>query len=123
MGSYVRSNLFEGERVIYEAKLHWIIFVSWKSLLTLFISPIIQRWTNEFAITSKRVIIKIGLIRRHTLEMNLSKVESVDVNQSIMGRILGYGTIVVVGTGGTQEQFAAISDPMTFRKKFEEQQA
>ena len=55
--------------------------------------------------------------------MNVNKIESVDIDQSIMGRILGYGTIVIVGTGGTKEPFAAISDPMTFRKKFQEQQA
>ncbi len=123
MGNYVRNNLLKDEYVIYETRLHWITFLSLKGLFTLFIAPLITRLTSEFAITNKRVVIKVGLIRRHTLEMNLSKVESVDVNQSIMGRILGYGTIVVIGTGGTQEQFAAISDPMTFRKKFEEQQS
>jgi uncharacterized membrane protein YdbT with pleckstrin-like domain len=55
--------------------------------------------------------------------MNLSKIESVNVNQGILGRMLGYGTIVVVGTGGTNEPFAYITDPLTFRKKFQELQA
>ena len=122
MGNYVQSNLSSGEQVVYEARLHWIIFVSLKALLTLFIAPLIQRATSEFAITNKRVIIKVGLISRRTLEMNLSKIESVNVNQGIFARLLGYGTIVVIGTGGTKEQFAGISDPMTFRKKFQEQQ-
>ena len=122
MGNYVQSNLSSGEQVVYEARLHWIIFVSLKALLTLFISPLIQRATSEFAITNKRVIIKVGLISRRTLEMNLSKIESVNVNQGIFGRLLGYGTIVVVGTGGTKEPFAGIADPMAFRKKFQEQQ-
>jgi len=123
MGNYVQQNLGAGEQVVHEAKLHWIIFVSLKAILTLFIAPLIAFSTSEFAITNKRVIIKVGLISRRTLEMNLNKIESVNVNQGILGRLLGYGTIVVVGTGGTKESFAAISDPLTFRKKFQELQA
>jgi len=123
MGNYVQQNLGAGEQVVHEAKLHWIIFVSLKAILTLFIAPLIAFSTSEFAITNKRVIIKVGLISRRTLEMNLNKIESVNVNQGILGRLLGYGTIVVVGTGGTKEPFAAISDPLTFRKKFQELQA
>jgi len=122
MGNYVQNNLTSGEQVVYETKLHWIIFVSLKAILTLFISPIIQLVTSEFAITNKRIIIKVGLISRHTLEMNLSKIESVNVNQSILGRIFGFGTIIVVGTGGTKEPFARISNPMEFRRKFQELQ-
>jgi uncharacterized membrane protein YdbT with pleckstrin-like domain len=120
MGNYVQSNLSKDEQVIYEAQLHWIIFVSLKAILTLFIAPLIARATSEFAITNKRIIMKVGLISRRTLEMNLTKIESVNVNQSILGRMLGYGTIVVIGTGGTKEPFAGISDPMAFRKKFQE---
>jgi len=120
MGNYVQSNLTSGEQVIHEAKLHWIIFVSLKAILTLFIAPLIAFSTSEFAITNKRIIIKVGLISRRTLEMNLKKIESVNVDQGILGRMLGYGTVVVIGTGGTKESFAGISDPMTFRKKFQE---
>jgi len=64
--------------------------------------------SSEFAITNKRVIIKVGLISRKTLEMNLSKIESVNVDQSILGRILRYGTLTVIGTGGTRETFTTI---------------
>lgn len=120
MGNYVQQNLGAGEQVVYETKLHWIIFFSLKALLTLFIVPLIEMSTSEFAITNKRVIIKVGLISRRTLEMNLNKIESVNVNQGILGRLLGYGTIVVIGTGGTRERFANIADPLTFRKKFQE---
>lgn len=123
MGQYVESSLTGGEKIVYEAKLHWIIFVSLKSILTLLISPLIAMMTSEFAITNKRIIIKVGLISRRTLEMNLSKIESVNVDQGILGRILGYGSIVVIGTGGTREPFASIADPMSFRKKFQELQA
>lgn len=120
MGKYVEGNLIKDERVVYEAKLHWIIFISLKALLTLFISPIIAVSTSEFAITTKRVIIKVGLISRRTLEMNLTKIETVNVNQSIFGRMLGYGTVSIVGTGGTKESFPRISSPLDFRKKFQE---
>ena len=122
MGHYVQSNLTRGENVVYEAKLHWIIFVSLRAIFTLWISPLIERFSSEFAITGKRIIIKVGLISRRTLEMNLSKVESVNVDQSILGRILGYGTITVIGTGGTRESFYRISRPLDFRKAFQQLQ-
>jgi len=120
MGNYVNSSLIREEHVVYEAKNHWIIFISLGSFLTLFIAPLIENWTSEFAITNKRVVIKLGLISRKTLEMNLSKIESVNVDQSIMGRILGYGAITIIGTGGTRETFTDISDPMQFRRTFQE---
>ena len=75
----------------------------------------IRRATTELAITDRRVIYKAGLLARHTLEMNRSKVESIDVDQSILGRLLGYGTIIVRGTGGSLEPIGMISDPLTFR--------
>lgn len=120
MGSYVQDHLGKDEHVLYEAKLHWRIFVSLKAVLTLFIAPLIAQATSEFAITNKRLIIKVGLISRRTLEMNLSKIESVNVNQGILDRILGAGSIMVIGTGGTRELFEGIADPMAFRKKFQE---
>jgi len=120
MGSYVQSNLIKDERVVYEARLHWIVFVSLRAVLTLFIAPLIQSLTSEFAITNKRIIIKVGFISRRTLEMNLGKVESINVDQSILGRILGYGTINIIGTGGTKEPFADISDPLDFRKQYQQ---
>ena len=122
MGNYVQSNLVKDEQIVYEAKLHWIIFCNIKAIFTLWISPLIQRATSEFVITNKRVIIKVGLIARRTLEMNISKIESINVNQGIFGRLFGYGTIVVIGTGGTREGFNGIADPLAFRKKFQELQ-
>ncbi len=123
MGKYVQSNLISGENVVYEAKLHWIIFVSLRAIFTLWIAPLITFLTSEFAITNKRVIIKVGAISRKTLEMNLTKIESVNVDQSILGRIFGYGTITVIGTGGTREPFHRISGPLNFRKAFQELQS
>ena len=75
----------------------------------------IRRATTELAVTDHRVIYKSGLLSRHTIEMNRDKVESVDVDQSLLGRILGYGTVVVRGTGGSLEPIRNISDPLSFR--------
>lgn len=72
--------------------------------------------TTEFAVTNRRIIAKRGFIRRHTLEMLLAKVESVSVYQSILGRLLNFGTVTVIGTGGTRESFQAISAPLRVRQ-------
>ncbi len=79
------------------------------------IGALIRRASTEFAVTDYRVIYKTGLLGRHTLEMNRSKVESVDVDQSIPGRLLNYGTVVVRGTGGSLEPIRYIADPLRFR--------
>ena len=73
--------------------------------------------SSEFAVTNKRVVIKVGFINRKTLEMVLTKVETIRVDQSILGRVLNYGTIVVTGTGGTNEPFTAIANPLEFRRQ------
>ena len=78
---------------------------------------LIYKWTTEMAVTSKRIIAKQGLIRRKTTELNHSKVESFAVDQSILGRILGYGTVTIQGTGGVQTPIKGIDDPLTFRKE------
>ena len=75
----------------------------------------IRRAASELAVTDHRVIYKTGLLSRHTIEMNRDKVESVDVDQTVPGRILGYGTIVVRGTGGSLEPIRNISHPLIFR--------
>lgn len=136
---YIEDNLLKDETVIYRTKLHWVIFLfpilvviigffaflenkREAGLITIFIglllsiSAAVSFLTSEFAVTNKRVIIKVGFISRRTLELLLPKVETISVNQSILGRILGYGTIVVVGTGGTKEPFANISNPLQFHR-------
>jgi uncharacterized membrane protein YdbT with pleckstrin-like domain len=75
----------------------------------------IKQWTTELAVTDRRVIYKERLIARRTLEMNRSRIESVDVYQSILGRLLGYGTITLRGTGGSGEPMPNIEHPLTFR--------
>lgn len=120
MGNYVDNNLIKDEHVELETTYHWIIFCNLRAILTLFIAPLIDKYSDEFAITNRRVIVKTGLISRKTFEMNLSKIESVNIDQTILGRILGYGTIIIVGSGGTREIFPKIKKPLEFRKKFQE---
>lgn len=79
------------------------------------VPALIRRLSTELAVTDRRVIYKSGVLARHTLEMNRSKVESVDVDQSVLGRLLGFGTIIVRGTGGSLEPIRLIGDPLTFR--------
>ena len=146
MGSYVRGNLLPDEAVVYETRLHPIVYLSpavmifgsivlgaavnesiGAVLLGLGIislaSAWLRQWAGEFAVTTRRVIVKIGFISRRTIEINLSKVESVEVNQDIFGRMLNYGTITVIGTGGTHEPFALINDPLAFRRAVQSQQS
>lgn len=119
MGNYVQDNINKGEKLVYEASLHWIIYLSFKSLLTLFIAPVIEMSTSEFALTNKRIIIKLGLITRRTLEINLQRLESINVDQGVFGRILGYGTVIVIGTGGTRMAYNNIANPAEFRRQYQ----
>lgn len=81
----------------------------------------IDRITSEFAVTNKRVIIKVGWIQRRSLETLLTKVEGIEVNQGIWGRVFDYGTIIITGTGGSKEPFERIGAPLLFRRKVQEQ--
>jgi uncharacterized membrane protein YdbT with pleckstrin-like domain len=135
---YVEDNVLPNERVTYRAHLSRMLFVlpaciaiigvalcywSWMAgAAALFVAAVIgiQRYihytSSEFAVTDRRVIIKVGVLRRRTLEMQLAKIEAVAVDQGVMGRIFGYGDIAVTGTGGTNERFAGIGDPLAFRR-------
>ena len=74
-----------------------------------------HRFTTEVAVTDRRIIYKTGFINRHSVEMHMDKVESVDVDQSILGRILNYGDITIRGTGETMERLHTIDRPIDFR--------
>lgn len=88
--------------------------------LIIFSSPIIAKETTELVITNRRIIAKFGLISRYTIEINLSKIESISVSQSILGRFLNYGDLQIVGTGGTREPISFINEPLAFRRKVDE---
>lgn len=77
--------------------------------------------TSEYGVTNKRVVIKVGWIKRTSLELMLDKVEGVLVDQTIIGRFLNYGAIVIIGTGGTKDRFAYVNDPLTFRRNVQQQ--
>jgi membrane protein YdbS with pleckstrin-like domain len=86
-----------------------------------FIATVITYTTSEFAVTNKRVLSKVGWLRLRTRDIILTKVEGIKVSQGVLGRILGYGAIVVTGTGGTEERFERIVDPMEFRRQVQNQ--
>jgi uncharacterized membrane protein YdbT with pleckstrin-like domain len=137
--SYVDRNLIPGETVVFRTRLHWIIF-AWPIVfllvtiavlyfgytrtaevlagitLILFLAKYFVYVASEFAVTNKRVIVKIGVLQRRTLELLLTKVEAIAVTQSLAGQIFGCGTIMVTGTGGTREPFSNISSPLEFRR-------
>jgi len=137
--SYVDDSLIPDEQVVFRTRLHLIIFFIPIVLLAIsvclfvytvplaaetvlavavlwFLVKYVDYASSEFAVTNKRVIIKVGVLRRRTVEMLNTKVEAIGVNQGILGRILGYGNIVVTGTGGTNEPFNGISSPLEFRR-------
>jgi uncharacterized membrane protein YdbT with pleckstrin-like domain len=81
----------------------------------------VRRNATEMAVTNRRVVIKTGLASRKTIEMLLNKVESIEVSETAFGRMLGYGTIVVIGTGGTPEPFHKVAHPLEFRSQVQQQ--
>src|SRR5207342_852320 len=85
---------------------------------------LIAAWVNvrstEIAITNRRIIAKFGFIKRHTVEINLDKVEALRVEQGVLGRMLNYGTLFISGAGTSVAPLANIADPLVFRRKFME---
>lgn len=133
MGSYIKKSLMENENILYEAKVSlWsllpLIIIGVVTLGLFFIGVIFLLWafiryiSTELALTDKKIIAKFGFIRRETIEMNLNKAESIQIKQSILGRIFNFGSIVVSGAGNPQAPIPGISNPMKFRKAFLETQ-
>jgi len=99
--------------------MSWLIAVIAFALASavMFVSAWFRRWTTEIDVTNRRIVYKTGFIRRHTVEMNMDKVESVDVDQTFWGRILDYGDITVHGTGIGIEPLHNVGSPLSFRNK------
>jgi uncharacterized membrane protein YdbT with pleckstrin-like domain len=85
------------------------------------LTAILVYFTTEFALTNKRVIAKAGILSQHSLEIVNNKIESITVSRSILGRILNYGTMTVIGSGGTRQSFKNIAQPMELRQKINTQ--
>lgn len=91
--------------------------------MLILIPPAVQFATSELVVTNRRVLIKTGAVNRQTLEMFISKVESVGVHQSFFGRLLDYGTVIIRGTGGSDEPFQLIARPIQFRNAVQRMQS
>jgi uncharacterized membrane protein YdbT with pleckstrin-like domain len=128
--SYIDESLVEGETLIHRARVSWWsqFWLLFLGVLTLVIVVglvfIVWAWirvrSTELAITNRRVIAKFGFVKRHTVEINLDKVEALKVEQGVWGRILNYGTIFISGAGTSVAPIPNIADPLVFRRKFME---
>ena len=127
---FIKSTLPENETIEMEIAFHWthfltawlaLIFLSWLIVgIFIFISMYIEKWTTERALTNKRLVIKRGLISRRTEEMSFNRIEEVNLNQSILQRLLGSGNIRVTGTGSGEVIMKNIDDPLAVQKKLNE---
>lgn len=82
---------------------------------------ILKRNATEMAVTNQRVLIKTGMGGRKTVDLMLSRVESIGVEETAFGRMIGYGNVVVRGMGGTPETFEMIAHPQDFRRNVQQQ--
>lgn len=142
--SYVDRHLLPGESVRYRTHLHWKVYLVPGLLTLLVLTPLavlafvselkilgalpivaavillgiawLQRHSSEFAVTDRRVIVKLGVLTTRSIELLIPKVEGIAVTQTLLGRMLGYGGIVVTGSGGTRETFLGIQSPLDFRQ-------
>ncbi len=142
--SYIDSNLLPGEQVVYRTRLHWLLFLApvlftvvvlvpiawfmasgtWSHFawipvllaLLVLLTTYVKRNSSDFAVTNKRVMMKLGVFSTRSIELLLNKIEAITVNQSFIGRALGYGDIVITGSGGSRETFSRIQGPLAFRR-------
>jgi uncharacterized membrane protein YdbT with pleckstrin-like domain len=139
---YIDGHLMDGERVVFRTRLHWKVLVlpligdlvllalavaafrttmPWLAAIPLAVGSVltlaalVKRSSSEFAVTNRRIVLKLGVLTTRSVEMLHSKIESVAVNQTLAGKLFGYGSIVVTGSGGTREVFDGIQAPLEFR--------
>lgn len=140
--SYIQKNLQVGEEIKYKADIHWYIFVYPLVLLLLgtffslaqtsflyyiglillllgliqLVKRVFLKIGAEYVVTNKKIVLKSGLFGRDALELTLNKCEGLRITQNVLGRMLGFGTIVVT-TGGAVNTFKFIAEPMKFRNE------
>ncbi|MFN3580683.1 MAG: PH domain-containing protein [Pseudomonas sp.] len=128
--SYIEDSLSAGERVEALFRLHWFARVPmfiWLLLaiptLGITLLMVLYEWLKlrsiEQGVTNKRVILKTGIISRHTEEMKLGSIETVELRQSIWGRMFGFGTVEVTGRGISDVNFKGMDDPMGVKRQIE----
>jgi len=140
MGS-INEQLSAGEKVVYRAKMHWLRYGKaaaclffggylWVTTEASVLAPMLvlagallagyaflDVLTAEFVVTNRRVFLQRGILRRQSVEVLLGKVESIIVDQTLLGRLLDYGSIYPGGAGGTRQPFTLIANPMAFRQR------
>ena len=137
--SYINKSIGADETLVASSKIHWVAFVYPFILILLglatvqfyvgyffllaatlqLLDAIVYRTTTDLAVTDKKLIAKWGLFRRKTIEQRIGKIDTIQVDQGIMGRLLNYGSITVTGSGFAPTPIKTISDPLAFRRAVE----
>ena len=131
---YIQDSLSDGEQVKELFRLHWfakVPMIVWIVLAipTLGLTLLLAIWewlklrSIEQGVTNKRVIFKTGIVSRKSEEMKISSIETVEIVQSVMGRVFGFGTVVVTGRGISNLVFKNVNDPMDVKRKIESVEA
>jgi len=139
---YINKTLLPDEKIIFRTKKHLIVFyipALWAIMIIAFLltpNPLVNKivfvpifgavvtginqWldyiTADFAVTNKRIILREGFFFRHMNEVQLSKIANIATNQSLLGQLLGYGTVIINPFGGNSDIFSAIDNPLEFQK-------
>jgi len=133
MSSYIEEALVKDEKIVHIGHISlwslWHIIALGLLLLPAFgigliflVIAYVRYKSVELAVTTKRLIVKHGFVRRQTVEINLNRVESIQVEQGLLGRLFNFGTLIVAGTGTSHAPLTGIAEPMGFRKAFIEAQ-
>jgi len=124
--SYITNNLRKDEKIVFETKYHWLMLVksllwSWILLFIPSIFTLLKITTTEFAVTNQRIIIKHGILSKNVDEAPLNKVQNIGLRQSVFGRMLNYGTLVIQ-TGATfgADTFPFVENASELRKQISE---
>lgn len=123
--AYIEQSLGQGERIVAKAHFHW--WYTFKAILLactivgliVAIPMLIRKWSTEIGVTTHRFVEKTGIVSLHTYEIALPNIEGLKVEQSLWGRILGYGHIRIEGTGVDAVEIPDIANPIAFRAAIE----
>jgi uncharacterized membrane protein YdbT with pleckstrin-like domain len=128
MGAFVNGNLMNGERVAHTLKWHWVVYVL--PTLSIFLGigivwlpfKILQAWTSEVAITDRRLLGKVGIIARDTYDFPLDTIASIQIDQGIFGRLIGFGSLRFKNDGEYFQIPLFVGSPQVIRNMFAETQ-